>query len=153
MKIFILLFSLFLSGCLKDRITENQAIELLNNYFYALDIENFSKNIIDDYITDDYFIYEAEKKMLTEDFKDFINNAFNSRDLVSTEWKFSDIRVSTEYNSAHISYINDGSFLSKDGTIIKSKWLETGYMVKTPNGLKMKFMFSDNIERKIISPK
>tara|TARA_Y100000768_G_C23665298_1_gene535085 strand:- start:40 stop:501 length:462 start_codon:yes stop_codon:yes gene_type:complete len=153
MKIFILLFSLFLSGCLKDRITENQAIELLNNYFYALDIENFSKNIIDDYITDDYFIYEAEKKMLTEDFKDFINNAFNSRDLVSTEWKFSDIRVSTDYNSAHISYINDGSFLSKDGTIIKSKWLETGYMVKTPNGLKMKFMFSDNIERKIISPK
>ena len=153
MKIFILLFSLFLSGCLKDRITENQAIELLNNYFYALDIENFSKNIIDDYITDDYFIYEAEKKMPTEDFKDFINNAFNSRDLVSTEWKFSDIRVSTDYNSAHISYINDGSFLSKDGTIIKSKWLETGYMVKTPNGLKMKFMFSDNIERKIISPK
>tara|TARA_Y100001970_G_C13996064_1_gene730799 strand:+ start:474 stop:935 length:462 start_codon:yes stop_codon:yes gene_type:complete len=153
MKIFILLFSLFFSGCLKDRITENQAIELLNNYFYALDIENFSKNIIDDYITDDYFIYEAEKKMPTEDFKDFINNAFNSRDLVSTEWKFSDIRVSTDYNSAHISYINDGSFLSKDGTIIKSKWLETGYMVKTPNGLKMKFMFSDNIERKIISPK
>jgi len=153
MKIFILLFSLFFSECLKDRITENQAIELLNNYFYALDIENFSKNIIDDYITDDYFIYEAEKKMPTEDFKDFINNAFNSRDLVSTEWKFSDIRVSTDYNSAHISYINDGSFLSKDGTIIKSKWLETGYMVKTPNGLKMKFMFSDNIERKIISPK
>ena len=77
----------------------------------------------------------------------------HSRDLVSTEWKFSDIRVSTDYNSAHISYINDGSFLSKDGTTIKSKWLETGYMVKTPNGLKMKFMFSDNIERKIISPK
>jgi len=29
------------------------------------------------------------------------------------------------------------------------KWLETGYMVKTNDGLKMKFMFSDNIATKI----
>ena len=67
----------------------------------------------------------------------------------SSEWAFSDIRISTDINSAHISYINDGKFLSHDSILTEMKWLETGYMVKTNDGLKMKFMSSDNIATKL----
>ena len=81
--------------------------------------------------------------------KVFISEAFKSFNTASSDWAFSDIRISTDINSAHISYINDGKFLSHDSILTEMKWLETGYMVKTNDGLKMKFMSSDNIDTKI----
>ena len=149
MKRLIIMLAVFMMSCTQQKITDAEVMELLDNYFTALDVDNLESNMIDKYITDNYFIFEAEKKMPTKDFKVFISEAFKSFNTASSEWAFSDIRISTDINSAHISYINDGKFLSHDSILTEMKWLETGYMVKTNDGLKMKFMSSDNIATKI----
>ncbi len=59
--IFLLLLAINMSCTLKHNVLEEDAIALLYDYFNAIDIENIESNMIDNFVTDDYFIYEAEK--------------------------------------------------------------------------------------------
>ena len=59
--IFLLLLAINMSCTLKHNVSEEDAIALLYDYFNAIDIDNIDSNMIDNFVTDDYFIYEAEK--------------------------------------------------------------------------------------------
>ena len=146
MKKIAILFILIAMGCTpqQEKISESDVIETLEGFFEALDVDNKNPNLIDDYVTQDFFLYEVGRKMNKEEFLEFVSGF----PMTESDWKLSDFRISTDINSAHISYFNTGNFvLQTDSTKIQQKyeWLESVYMVKDENKLKIKFAFSDNI--------
>ena len=92
--------------------------------------------------------------MSLNEFFDFIDSAY-SGSTVSSDWELSDFVVSTDKQSAHISYLNEGTFVSKnaDGQdeALKIKWLENVYLVKDDGRLKIKFLHSEEIKRETFS--
>jgi len=141
MKHFALLIALLIVGCSPDppRITETEVINTIEGLFEALDVENTNPRLLDQYITRDFVIYEDGLKMSREEFKAF-----------KSDWKLTDFSVSTDNNSAHVRLLNQGDFVVQQDTVkmrIKIKWLESAYLVREADSLKIKFYFSDNIGR------
>ena len=61
MKQLIILLAVFMMSCTQQKVTDAEVIELLDNYFTALDVDNLESNMIDKYITDDYSpLFEPE---------------------------------------------------------------------------------------------
>ena len=143
----IILAILFFSGCsIEKNVSEAEVMTLLTNYFKGIDVDNVHSDLFESMVTDDYYIFEAGKVMSVNELKTFVKGIYKSTKTISSDWKFSDIKINTDKNSAHITYINDGTFISEDGKALKLKWFETGYMIKTPDGLKMQCMSSTEIK-------
>ena len=142
----ITLLTLLVSGGLwSDSITEKQAISKLNQFFNLLDIEIYQKEEILTILTDDFQIFEMGKAWDMNEFDEFLQEA--SKTTVSTDWVLSNYVVSIDDNSAHISYVNDGVFKTTDDESVISNWLESVYLVKEGEELKLKFLQSDLVTR------
>ena len=148
MKNLIIFFSLFYSlSSWSASITEQAAIDKLNQFFELLDFKVYKKENISQILTDDFQIFEMGKPWDMDEFDVFINDA--SKTTISTDWTLSDYKVSIDDNSAHISYVNNGVFSTTNNETIYSYWLESVYMVVENNQLKLKFLQSDLINREI----
>ena len=82
----------------------------------------------------------------------------STKNIISTNWELSDFEVSLDKTSAHISYINEGTFVSLNSRsqkeMEKIKWLESVYILQDQNGeIRIKFMHAAEISResKILS--
>lgn len=107
-------------------------------------MENDDPNLIDQYITDDFIIYEVGQKMDKQEFLKFVSGV----PVIKSEWNLSDFRISTDKNSAHVSLFNTGTFeVEVDSFKLRQKfeWLESAYLVKREDKVKIKFYFSDNL--------
>ena len=147
MKNLIIFLSLFYSLSSSASITEQAAIDKLNQFFELLDFKVYKKENISQILTDDFQIFEMGKPWDMDEFDVFINDA--SKTTISTYWTLSDYKVSIDDNSAHISYVNNGVFSTTNNETIYSYWLESVYMVVENNQLKLKFLQSDLINREI----
>ena len=148
MKNLIIFFSLFYSlSSWSASITEQAAIDKLNQFFELLDFKVYKKENISQILTDDFQIFEMGKPWDMDEFDVFINDA--SKTTISTDWTLSDYKVSIDDNSAHISYVNNGVFSRTNNETIYSYWLESVYMVVENDQLKLKFLQSDLINREI----
>tara|TARA_B100000214_G_C23971970_1_gene630665 strand:+ start:148 stop:597 length:450 start_codon:yes stop_codon:yes gene_type:complete len=148
MKNLIIFFSLFYSlSSWSSSITEQAAIDKLNQFFELLDFKVYKKENISQILTDDFQIFEMGKPWDMDEFDVFINDA--SKTTISTDWTLSDYKVSIDDNSAHISYVNNGVFSTTNNETIYSYWLESVYMVVENDQLKLKFLQSDLINREI----
>ena len=147
MKNLIIFLSLFYSLSSSASITEQAAIDKLNQFFELLDFKVYKKENISQILTDDFQIFEMGKPWDMDEFDVFINDA--SKKTISTYWTLSDYKVSIDDNSAHISYVNNGVFSTTNNETIYSYWLESVYMVVENNQLKLKFLQSDLINREI----
>tara|TARA_Y100000768_G_scaffold40656_1_gene26683 strand:- start:90 stop:539 length:450 start_codon:yes stop_codon:yes gene_type:complete len=148
MKNLIIFFSLFYSlSSWSASITEQAAIDKLNQFFELLDFKVYKKENISQILTDDFQIFEMGKPWDMDEFDVFINDA--SKTTISTDWTLSDYKVSIDDNSAHISYVNNGVFSTTNNETIYSYWLESVYMVVENDQLKLKFLQSDLINREI----
>lgn len=148
MKNLIIFLSLFYSlSSWSASITEQAAIDKLNQFFELLDFKVYKKENISQILTDDFQIFEMGKPWDMDEFDVFINDA--SKTTISTNWTLSDYKVSIDDNSAHISYVNNGVFSTTNNETIYSYWLESVYMVVENNQLKLKFLQSDLINREI----
>jgi hypothetical protein len=148
MKKLVLLFLIFIVSCSSDRqnISEGQVKSVIEGFFYALDIENRDQDMLPNYVTDDFLIYEASEKMDLTQFKDFISGSTE----ISTDWKLDDYRITIDQNTAHASFYNKGTFINKsDTSTIQTdvEWLESAFLVMERDSLKIKFYFSDNVKR------
>ena len=148
MKHYALLIALLIVGCSPNqpRITETEVINTIEGLFEALDVENTNPRLLDQYITRDFVIYEDGLKMSREEFKAFTSET----PIIKSDWILTDFSVSTDNNSAHVRLLNHGDFLVQQDTVkmrIKIKWLESAYLVREADSLKIKFYFSDNIGR------
>ena len=112
-----------------------------------MDVENFDSDNITDLVTDDFRIYEKEMNFTLEEFLDFVDS--RPEGMISTDWESSNYTVSIDNNSAHVYYFNQGQFVvtDQDGKeqTMNIEWLESVYMVREDESLKIKFLQSDDI--------
>ena len=93
-------------------------------------------------------------KFTLNEFTDFIESA-GYLGWESTEWFLSDFTISIDSNSAHASYLNTGVFIypnpyASDILLKENKqWLESIFVVREGEDLKIKFLQSDEIYSKI----
>ena len=146
MKNALLIFILFILGWShQEKISEAEVIKTIEEIFEAIDVKNVTPNLIDEYVTDDFIIFEADKKMNKSEFIEFVS----SFPMIESDWELSDFRITTDFNTAHISLLNKGRFVMQTDSIKllqKYEWLESAYMVKEGRKLKIKFYSSDNIK-------
>ena len=102
-----------LTGCASiTRVTEPEAKRVLLEFFRNVDFEVYSRESFRELITEDFHIYEAGKHMSRIEFFEFIEST-HSEATLSNDWQLSDFKISTDHRSAHISYKNVGTFVSK----------------------------------------
>jgi len=147
-KPLVFLFLLVI-GCTpkQDPITEPEVIRTIERFFEALDVENTDADLMDACVTPDFIIYEAGQKMDKAEFKAFASGST----ALETDWELSDFRISTDAHSAHASFFNRGNFVVQADSVrmrIQIEWLESAFLVRQADSLKIKFYFSDRVGMK-----
>tara|TARA_Y100000741_G_scaffold343481_1_gene307321 strand:+ start:435 stop:884 length:450 start_codon:yes stop_codon:yes gene_type:complete len=146
MKKLLLIFGLIISSnSWAEKITEQEVIAKVNQFFELLDIEVYRKEKVLTILTNDFQIFEMGKAWDMNEFDEFLQEA--SKTTITTDWVLTDFVVSLDENSAHVSYINDGIFKTIDNELVISNWLESVYLVKEKGELKLKFLQSDLVSR------
>ena len=133
-----------------DRVSKTDAERVLHEFFRNVDFEVYNRESFRDLITDDFHIYEAGQHMSRNDFFEFIEST-HSEATLSNDWQLSDFEISTDHRSAHISYKNMGTFVSRTEdekkSVLKFQWLENAYFVMDEGRLKIKFIHSQELQK------
>tara|TARA_Y100000996_G_C22348613_1_gene571793 strand:- start:104 stop:553 length:450 start_codon:yes stop_codon:yes gene_type:complete len=146
MKKLLLIFGLIISSnSWAEKITEQEVIAKVNQFFELLDIEVYKKEKVLTILTNDFQIFEMGKSWDMNEFDEFLQEA--SKTTITTDWVLTDFVVSIDENSAHVSYVNDGIFKTIDNELVISNWLESVYLIKEKGELKLKFLQSDLVSR------
>jgi len=154
MKKFLIFLLIPLFSFSQERLTEEMIIDHINEFFSVLNIKNYNKDLLSQTVTSDFIIYEMGDKFTLNEFTDFIESA-GYLGWESTEWFLSDFTISIDSNSAHASYLNTGVFIypnpyAPDILLKENKqWLESIFVVREGEDLKIKFLQSDEIYSKI----
>ena len=133
---------------------EAAAVATLEGFFAAFSVEHYPNPSMGDWITDDFLIFEMGEVFTWPSFQEFLAGS-GYADWISTDWQFSDLRVSVSAHAAHISYVNEGEFIYRDpanpeGRLReRNRWLESVYLVKQDGRFKIKFLQSDNVTREV----
>ena len=147
----IFLFTFFIFSCNsfnQTQITEQEVKDKFYEFFEVLSVNNPDKNKLYDLVTDDYFIFENQKKYSMEEFIQFVNTFRTLED----EWELSEFEIDIDQNSAHVSLRNVGKFLveTDSGNVIMDfDWLESAYLIRDEGELKFDFYFSDAVKESI----
>jgi len=145
MKKLLLLSTILIFACQNPtKISEKEVMDTFEAFFEVIDHDLSSFNSV---VTDDFFIYENSRHYTKAEFIDFVKTF----DIISGKRKFEDVKIDTDYNSAHISLKQFGEFLVKtpEGKAkLEFEWLESTYAVKVDGKLKFKFYFSEAIKTK-----
>ena len=154
MKKFLIFLLITLFSFSQEQLTEEMIIDHINEFFYALNIKNYNKELLSQKVTDDFIIYEMGDKFTLNEFTDFIESA-GFLGWESTEWFLSDFTISIDNNSAHASDLNIGVFVYPNSyapvILLKEnkQWLESIFVVREGEDLKIKFLQSDEIYSKV----
>ena len=148
-NIFLLTFFIFSCNSFNQtQITEQEVKDKFYEFFEVLSVNNPDKNKLYELVTDDYFIFENQKKYSMEEFIQFVSNFKTIED----EWEFSEFEIDIDQNSAHVSLRNVGKFLveTDSGNVIMNfDWLESAYLIRDEGELKFDFYFSDAVKGSI----
>ena len=154
MKKLLILLLIPLFSFSQEQFTEEMIIDHINEFFNALNIKNYNKTLLSQKVTSDFIIYEMGDKFTLNEFTEFIESA-GYLGWESTEWFLSDFTISIDNNSAHASYVNAGVFIYPNPyapeVLLKEnkQWLESIFIVREGENLKIKFLQSDEIYSKI----
>ena len=69
---------------------------------------------------------------------------------IEDDWEITDWNITIDKESAHVFYKNNGRFVTlNDGkkTLLNYEWLESAYLVRVDGKLKIRFYFSDEINK------
>ena len=90
----VLIFILF--SCVsssQNTVTEEEVKNKFYEFFDVLSVENPDKDKLYDLVTDDYFIFENQKKYTMKEFIDFVNTF----QIVENNWELSNFKIDTDY--------------------------------------------------------
>ena len=146
---FLLIFFIFsCNSSNQTDITEQEVKDKFDEFFEVLSVDNPDINKLYELVTDDYFIFENQKKYSMEEFIEFVSTFKTLED----NWELSDFEIDIDKNSAHASLRNVGKFLveTDSGNVIMNfDWLESAYLVREGGELKFDFYFSDAIKESV----
>ena len=139
--------SFFIACNMPENISDQEANNTLDTLFEIVDqdIDRFG-----DIVTDDFFIFENSRTYTKDEFVDYVKS-FGE---FEAKRSFEDVVIDTDQNSAHLSLKQHGEFIvtTPEGKIqMIFDWLESVYMVKEQEQLKVKFYFSEVVNDTIIS--
>ena len=133
---------------------EKAAVATLEGFFAAFSVEHYPNPRIHEWITEDFLIFEMGEAFDWPRFEAFLDSA-GYASWLSTDWQFSDIRVSVTSDSAHISYVNDGVFVYADPENAEqllresNRWLESVYLIRDGDRFRIQFLQSDNVTQEV----
>ena len=143
MKKLLLLSTILIFACQRPtKISEKEVMDSFETFFEVLDRDLSSFDAV---VTDDFFIYENSRRYSKAEFIDFVKTF----DIISSKRSFEDVKIDTDFNSAHISLKHYGEFLvnTPEGKVkLEFEWLESTYAIKVDGKLKFKFYFSEAIK-------
>ncbi|MAU64161.1 MAG: hypothetical protein CMC38_07475 [Flavobacteriaceae bacterium] len=146
-KIILSLGILLIFSCSSsNEITEQDVKDTIFGMFDSFSVESDDKNNFYNYVTDDYILYEIGKKMDATEFLEFAST-FNT---IEDDWEITDWNISIDKQSAHAYFKNNGRFVTlNEGkkTLLNYQWIESAYLVKADDKLKIKFYFSDTVSQ------
>ena len=125
-----------------NEISEQEVKDTILGMFNSFSVESNDKNTFYNYVTDDYVLYEMGKEMNATEFLEFAST-FN---IIEDDWEITNWNITIDKESAHAHFKNKGRFVTlNDGkkTLLNYQWLESAYLVKIEDELKIKFYFSD----------
>lgn len=125
-----------------NEISEQEVKDTILGMFNSFSVESNDKNTFYNYVTDDYVLYEMGKEMNAAEFLEFAST-FN---IIEDDWEITNWNITIDKESAHAHFNNKGRFVTlNDGkkTLLNYQWLESAFLVKIEDKLKIKFYFSD----------
>ena len=128
------------------KITEDQVKETVGNFFASIEVG--SELNTNDYITDDFKIVELGGPYTLDEFWALIAETQGENITISRKWDLSNWSISIDVNSAHVSYKNNGTFVTSiEGKEVTTNpvWLESGYLVLENDELKIKYFQSEEV--------
>ena len=128
------------------KITEDQVKDTVGNFFASIEVG--SELNTNDYITDDFKIVELGGPYTLDEFWALIAESQGDNITISRKWDLSNWSISIDVNSAHVSYKNNGTFVTSiEGEEITTNpvWLESGYLVLENDELKIKYFQSEEV--------
>ena len=128
------------------KITEDQVKETVGNFFASIEVG--SELNTNDYITDDFKIVELGGPYTLDEFWALIAESQGDNITISRKWDLSNWSISIDVNSAHVSYKNNGTFVTSiEGKEVTTNpvWLESGYLVLENDELKIKYFQSEEV--------
>ena len=128
------------------KITEDQVKETVGNFFASIEVG--SELNTNDYITDDFKIVELGGPYTLDEFWALIAESQGENITISRKWDLSNWSISIDVNSAHVSYKNNGAFVTSiEGEEVTTNpvWLESGYLVLENDELKIKYFQSEEV--------
>ena len=141
----IILLTAFIGMCScssPSKISEDQVMASFENFFNVLDNDLDNLGTL---VTKDFFIFENSRRYSKDEFIEFVKTF----DIISSKRRFENIKIDSDINSAHISLTQFGEFIinTPEGKVrLDFEWLESTYLIKTKNGIKFKFYFSEAIK-------
>ena len=129
-----------------DDITEDQVEETIRDFFSSIEIG--SKLDTYDYITEDFQLVELGGPYSLSEFWSLIEASQGNNIPVSRNWDLSNWTISIDDESAHVSYKNNGTFVTSiDGEEVTTNpiWLESAYLVLDDDDLRIKYFQSEEI--------
>ena len=128
------------------KITEDQVKDTVGNFFASNEVG--SELNTNDYITDDFKIVELGGPYTLDEFWALIAESQGDNITISRKWDLSNWSISIDVNSAHVSYKNNGTFVTSiEGEEVTTNpvWLESGYLVLENDELKIKYFQSEEV--------
>ena len=131
-------------------ILEDAVYDALENFYTVLDIKNYDKEKLRKIVTDDFLVFEAARTMDIDAFHLFLTQKDpNAEPLIHTSWQLSDHRLHLDDNSAHVSYMNRGIFQHGTTLRVTIDWMESAFLVRKDEDLKIKFINANLISKDI----
>ena len=141
MKNLLFVFILFSIGCTKPtsecvKLDNNEAKQVIVDYYQALSDRNFVA--VKTISTPDFIIYDLGLVWNN----DSLINLVKSMPEATFTFEVKEFNFETDCNSVFLNYLNHGIFNINDTTRLEYHWLESGYVKKVGEELKLNFLHS-----------
>ena len=141
MKNLLFVLILFSIGCTKPtsecvKLDNNEAKQVIVDYYQALSDRNFVA--VKTISTPDFIIYDLGLVWNN----DSLINVVKSMPEATFTFEVTEFNFESDCNSAFLNYLNHGIFNINDTTRLEYHWIESGYVKKVGEELKLNFLHS-----------
>ncbi|AHM60804.1 hypothetical protein D770_12750 [Flammeovirgaceae bacterium 311] len=141
MKYLIIIFIILLAGCGNtttecEPVNTDQAKQVIVDYFRAISDKDFEG--LKRLSTEDYILYEDGLVWSN----DSLINSMKKMPQARIDYRFENFSFEADCNGVFVNYLNHGSVTVNDTSRIDINWVESAYVRKVDEQLKLDFLHS-----------